>query len=305
MGVVMFEARQAADATTSTYDPILSKHSLLVSECLSKRATHPESVIQGRTLQSHTSFGLCCSTSHRWTLDTLLACDCTGITDIAQASMWTEIALCLVLVALRTWLQFRNTRRFYSNDFLIIFATTCHLLATIIYQLAAPTMYKFEEQKATLTAGVVGAAERLDRETLYLRYHFCLLILLWVTLWAVKFSLLLFFWRMFDSIQTRAKAFWWVVCGLTASTFVVALFIQLFACETPANLFIVGKDAIPQNFQRRTQTDQCAGGCSTRRHVYLNNLAFLFAAGADIGLDVFSTDLALPLHALTDRSESY
>jgi hypothetical protein len=155
--------------------------------------------------------------------------------------MWVEIALCLGLVALRTWVQVRNTRRFYSNDFLLIFATTCHLLAAIIYQLAASTMYKLESDREALAAGDGNTDLILDRQNLYLRYHFCLLILLWVTLWAVKFSLLLFFWRMFDSLQTRAKAFWWMVCGLTAATFVVALFVQLFACDTPANLFTVGK----------------------------------------------------------------
>jgi hypothetical protein len=154
--------------------------------------------------------------------------------------MWVEIALCIGFVALRTWVQFRNTNKFYSNDFLIIFATTCHVLSAVIYQLAVPTMYRLEQEKGVMALGGSPQEDFPETVNLYLRYHFCLLILLWVTLWAVKFSLLLFFWRMFDSIQTRARIFWWIMCALTASTFIVALFIQLFACDTPGNLFKLG-----------------------------------------------------------------
>lgn len=154
--------------------------------------------------------------------------------------MWIEIGLCIAFVALRTWVQHRKTGKFHSNDFLIIFATACHLLAAIIYQLAIPTVYRFEQGKAVaalLSSPQEGFPETVD---LYLRYHVCLLILLWVTLWAVKFSLLLFFWRMFESVQTRVRIFWWIMCALTASTFLVALFVQLFACGSPGNLLKIG-----------------------------------------------------------------
>ena len=154
--------------------------------------------------------------------------------------MWVEIALCLGFVILRTWVQFRNTKKFYSNDLLIIFAMACHLLAAIIYQLALPVMYKIGKENMLLARGGTPSERFTDRVELYLRYHFCLLILLWVTLWAVKFSLLLFFWRIFDSIQTRARLLWWTMCALTAATFTVALFLQLFACGSPSNLYKLG-----------------------------------------------------------------
>lgn len=155
--------------------------------------------------------------------------------------MWIEIGLCIAFVALRTWVQHRNTGKFYGNDLLIIFATMCHLLAAIIYQLAVPTMYILERDKALMAFGSPAGVDFPDMVELYLRYHVCLLILLWVTLWAVKFSLLLFFWRMFESIQTRVRIFWWIMCALTASTFLVALFLQLFACGSPGNLLKIGK----------------------------------------------------------------
>ena len=155
--------------------------------------------------------------------------------------MWVEIGLCIGFVAVRTWLQFRNTSKIYGNDLLILFALTCHVLAAIIYQLALPVMYRLDKEITETSLGRPPSDGFTQRTELYLRYHLCLLILLWVTLWAVKFSLLFFFWRMFDSIQSRARVLWWLMTFFTASTFLVALFVQLFACDSPGNLVKPGK----------------------------------------------------------------
>jgi hypothetical protein len=96
--------------------------------------------------------------------------------------------------------------------------------------------------------------------------------------WSVKLSLLLFFWRLFDSLRTRMRIFWYMMLFVTASTYVITIFIQLFACGAPADFFKFG-----------------AEGCSSKRDIYLANLVFLFSAGTDIGVDALLLLIPFPL----------
>lgn len=96
--------------------------------------------------------------------------------------------------------------------------------------------------------------------------------------WAVKFSLLLFFWRLFDSLHTRMRIFWWCMMIVTAATLITTIFLQLFACGTPGSFFKLGEE-----------------GCSTKRDIYMSNLVFLFSAGTDIACDVFLIFIPFPL----------
>lgn len=102
-------------------------------------------------------------------------------------------------------------------------------------------MYEIERLKLVLAAGGTPAPSMIQSAQRFLSYQFALLLLLWTTLWAVKFSLLIFFWRLFDSVQTRARIFWYIMIVITASTYVVTIFIQLFACGSPQNFFELSK----------------------------------------------------------------
>ena len=96
--------------------------------------------------------------------------------------------------------------------------------------------------------------------------------------WSVKLSLLLFFWRLFDSLQTRMRIFWCVMLVITASTYVIILFMQLFARGSPADSFKFG-----------------AEDCSSERDTYLANLVFLFSAGTDIAIEALLLLIPFPL----------
>jgi hypothetical protein len=103
-------------------------------------------------------------------------------------------------------------------------------------------------------------------------------VLIGIVVWSVKFSLLLFFWRLFDSLRTRMRIFWYIMCFMTGSTFLVTVFLQLFACGSPGTFFKFGEQ-----------------GCHTPRDLYLSNLVFLFSAGTDIACDVFLIFIPMPL----------
>lgn len=130
---------------------------------------------------------------------------------------------------------------FHPNDYLIMFALVCHITSAIVCQLAIPSIYQIEELKLLTSHGGVPSQEQIESAGLYLKYQFALLLLLWTTLWTVKFSLLLFFWRMFDSVRTHAKIYWWIMLGATAATYITTIFIQLFACDSPVQFFVLGK----------------------------------------------------------------
>jgi hypothetical protein len=169
---------------------------------------------------------------------------CYAPNTFPQVVMWLGIVLASSFVSLRTFYQYRCNRRFYINDYLILFAMFCHTLTGIIYQIAIPPMFQLE----LVGAGIIEIpADFVKNANFFLRLQFALDLLLWTTLWSIKFSLLSFFWRLFDSIETHLKIFWWVMCCLTASTYATSVVLQHFACDPISNFFIIGMDTIQVN----------------------------------------------------------
>ncbi|KAK8038224.1 hypothetical protein PG994_014991 [Apiospora phragmitis] len=187
-----------------------------------------------------------------------------------KALNWVGVGASAAFIGTRTYIQCRRTRgKLYTNDYLIFLALLCHLAAAIVCQVAIPSMYELERFIAILRdnqargesgSNTTGAQQHISIATsptplnvtassteqrfvanteLYFRYQFALSLLLWTTLWAVKFSLLFFFWRLFDSVTSLrpARLCWYVMTGITASTLVVTVSLFLFACGNPANNF--------------------------------------------------------------------
>jgi hypothetical protein len=113
----------------------------------------------------------------------------------------------------------------------------CHIITAILYQVAIPPMYELSYVGAQLKPITAGFMNRAD---LFLRLQFALDMMLWTTLWSVKFSLLFFFWRLFDSVQTPMKIFWWIMCAVTASTWIISVVLQQFACDPIKGFFTLG-----------------------------------------------------------------
>ncbi|KPI34839.1 uncharacterized protein AB675_4870 [Cyphellophora attinorum] len=124
----------------------------------------------------------------------------------AAALIWTELVACLLIVTLRTFVQYRASRRLFNNDYLIFIALGCHLAAVITCELAIPDMWTIEELKLLRATGATPSEEMLNgAESTY-----------------------------------RARTFWWIMISITASTFVTTIFLQLFACGSPQNFLRLG-----------------------------------------------------------------
>jgi hypothetical protein len=152
--------------------------------------------------------------------------------------MWIGVVLAAVLTALRTWYQFRKNRKFYANDFFILAAFIFHLATAVVNQVMIPPMYETELVGAGLQ---VPTANFVPHANLFLRLQFAADLLLWSTTWLVKASLLFFFWLLFDSVQSPMRIFWYIMCFLTAGTYVCSIVLQMFACHPLSNFFIIGK----------------------------------------------------------------
>jgi hypothetical protein len=96
-------------------------------------------------------------------------------------------------------------------------------------------------QLANVGAGIIPPPPTFTEDAnFFLRLQFALDMMLWSTSWLVKFSLLFFFWRLFDSVNTPLRAFWWIMCGITGSTYAGCVVLQQFACDPIRNFFIIG-----------------------------------------------------------------
>lgn len=163
--------------------------------------------------------------------------------------MWAGVALCLIFVPFRTYVQYKKSKGLFINDYWIFLATACHVATATLYQIAIPNMYEIVNISAQLIRPTAGFPERA---AMFLRYQFATLLLLWTALWSVKFSLLFFFWRLFDSVQSHMRIFWWIMVGITASTYLVSLALQLKACDPVSDFFVLGM--LSTHYQRLFDT---------------------------------------------------
>jgi len=152
--------------------------------------------------------------------------------------MWIGVTVAATLTVIRTWFQYRSNRKFYLNDYLIVSAFVFHLATAVVNQVMIPPMYELELVSAGLRPVTVHF---IPRANLYLRLQVAADILLWTTTWLVKFSLLFFFWLLFNSVQTHMRIFWWIMCFMTAATYICCIVLQMFACSPIHKLFVIGE----------------------------------------------------------------
>ena len=207
--------------------------------------------------------------------------------------VWIGTALAAIFTAARTRLQYLHNRRLYINDYLICLALVFHLILSILYQVMSPPMY-------SLVAAMEGleqiTASNLTRFKYYLPLQFAVTYVFWSALWSVKLALLTFFWRLFESVRTHVRPFWWVMCGVTIATWIISLFLQGFACKPVGSFFKLGK--LHCTLPKILDTEKFPGGCNSPSSIYGANLAFRFSSICDIITDFLSNLNTTFLHRI-------
>ena len=135
---------------------------------------------------------------------------------------------------LRTWLQTRHNKRLHTNDVLICLAAMLHVALSITITCMAPVVY--DTLDAILHMSTLATWPKA-LFAVYLKYQFAALYLIWTALWTIKLAMLSFFWRLFTSVKTKARLFWWCMCGVTVMTWILCIVLQAFACSPPSQSF--------------------------------------------------------------------
>lgn len=182
-----------------------------------------------------------------------------------------------------TRLQYLHNRRLYINDYLICLALIFQLTLSILYQIMSPPMYSLEAAMHDLEPVTASNILRFDY---YLRLQFVATYVFWSALWSVKLTLLTFFWRMFESVRSHSRPFWWVMCSTIVATWTMSLFLQGFACKPISSLFKLGRSDSTR--LKSPNVDRFQGGCSSPSSVYGATLAFYFSSISDIITDFLS-----------------
>lgn len=78
-----------------------------------------------------------------------------------------------------------------------------------------------------------------------LRLQFASINMFWFGLWLVKLAVLAFFWRLFDSVRTNARIFWWIMIGVTIATWIISVLHNAFSCQPLGSFFEFGEHDPP------------------------------------------------------------
>ena len=153
-----------------------------------------------------------------------------------QLIIWILTTIALVFVVLRTVIHFLVHRR-VSIDIICVWIALAFLIAIAgIYTKITPTL--FEVDRVTSGAERISPAV-LDRANLFLRCQFALILLFWTAVWAVKFSILMFYKDLFYRLP-RQNRYWWIVFGYVALSYLACWGTQLASCWPIPTYFSFG-----------------------------------------------------------------
>ncbi|MCJ1413432.1 hypothetical protein MMC19_007537 [Ptychographa xylographoides] len=110
----------------------------------------------------------------------------------------------------------------------------------------------------------------------FLKSQFAIIVLFWTTLWAVKFSFLLYYKKLFVGLPGHMQKCWWAVVIFSLLAYLGCWATQIAACVPISSYF--------------------TGQCNTPRDIYVGNLSLYYAMAVDIICDILI--MALPLRLL-------
>ncbi|KAF3181609.1 hypothetical protein TWF225_006650 [Orbilia oligospora] len=187
---------------------------------------------------------------------------------------WVPTSIALIFFFVRLAVKLTKNRGMQIDDFFVSFAAAAVLTDAILHTLMTPTSHNL----GLIMLGLAQpGATFLEDVQEYLKLQFAAITLFWNILWAVKFSLLIFIWRLTDGLPTMRK-WWWGVTIFNIIMWMSAVMSQYLNCRPLKTAFMIGEEA-----------------CETL-HPGTSARALLYAMGADIATDI--SIMALPLRLL-------
>ena len=154
-----------------------------------------------------------------------------------QGIIWTGVGLAVFFTLLRTAIRLHVFRRLYADDACVYFAVIVLLSTGVLTTLIVPIMFEFEyivRGQKGVTAGFV------QRVNYFLRLQFAIIVLFWTSIWAVKFSFLIWY-RKLLAVPSDRLVLWWGVFTFTFLAYIGCWITQLESCRPISNYFLLGR----------------------------------------------------------------
>lgn len=179
--------------------------------------------------------------------------------------MWAGIALAAIFTIIKTAIRLHISNRLFIDDLLVYIALTILIVLGVLYTLVNDTIFEII---------LVGMGEMpptpefYARMTFFLKVQFAIIVLFWTALWAVKFSFLMYYKKLFIGLPGNMQKCWWAVSIFALCAYIGCWITQLTSCEPMSTYF--------------------NGQCVTPRDIYVSNLSLYYATSVDIICDVMS-----------------
>lgn len=146
------------------------------------------------------------------------------------------MSLAIVFTIIRTATRLHVFGRLYADDVCVYFALLTLLMTGALYTRIVPIIFEFEYilyGEKGITAGFV------QRVNLFLRLQFAIILLFWTSIWAVKFSFLVWY-RKLLAAPSNQMVLWWGVSAFTFLAYIGCWITQLESCKPISNYFLLG-----------------------------------------------------------------
>ena len=154
--------------------------------------------------------------------------------------------MAMVFVIFRTVIRF-YVHRSVSVDLACVYVAIAILISTAgIYTKITPIMFEIDRVSSRQEMPTVGFEQRAD---LYLRCQFALIVLFWTAIWAVKFSILMFYRDLFNKLP-RQRRYWSLVFGYLVVSYLACWGTQLASCWHIPTYFHIGTVYSPWRWRK-------------------------------------------------------
>lgn len=148
------------------------------------------------------------------------------------------MVICTVFVIFRSLARWFKIRHFpyEPEDLAMYVALVAFISQCALYLAAMPTLYN----ALAVQAGQMAPYASLQTDLVAMLKEFlAVLIFFWLTLWAVKCSLLLMFKKLTVGLPLYERA-WWAVMGIVILTFIGAVISNFTSCSSMHAWFTAG-----------------------------------------------------------------
>ena len=109
-----------------------------------------------------------------------------------------------------------------------------------MYNKITNTMFEID----AVSLGALPGPDFLERAEQFLKLQFAIICCFWTTLWAVKFSFLLYYRNLFAGLPNQLYC-WWIVSGFALLAYLGCWATQLASCRPISHYFILGNQTHP------------------------------------------------------------